>query len=118
MVHGCHVIFYAKVADRVRGFFKEVLQLGSVDAGRGWLIFALPPAEFAVHPTEGKPHYELYLMCDNIQDTMKDLQAKGTEFASPVKQEQWGASTAIKLPGGGELGLYEPRHPTALTLNR
>jgi len=118
MVHGCHVIFYAKDADRVRGFFKEVLQLGSVDAGRGWLIFALPPAEFAVHPTEGKPHYELYLMCDNIQDTMKDLQAKGTEFASPVKQEQWGASTAIKLPGGGELGLYEPRHPTALTLNR
>ena len=118
MVHGCHVIFYAKDADRVRGFFKEVLQLGSVDAGRGGLIFALPPAEFAVHPTEGKPHYELYLMCDNIQDTMKDLQAKGTEFASPVKQEQWGASTAIKLPGGGELGLYEPRHPTALTLNR
>jgi hypothetical protein len=118
MINGSHVIFYAKDADKVRGFFKDVLKLGSVDAGRGWLIFALPPAEFAVHPTDDKPHYELYLMCDNIHDTMRDLQAKGAEFAHPVKEERWGLVTAIKLPGGGEMGLYEPRHPTALELNR
>jgi predicted enzyme related to lactoylglutathione lyase len=118
MVNGSHVIFYAKDADKVRSFFKEVLQLGSVDAGHGWLIFALPPAEFAVHSTEGTPHYELYLMCDDIQATTKDLQAKGVEFTHPVKEQRWGLVTAIKLPGGGEMGLYEPRHPTALKLNR
>jgi hypothetical protein len=118
MVNGSHVIFYAKNADKVRGFFKDVLKLGSVDAGHGWLIFALPPAEFAVHPTEGTTHYELYLMCDDIQATMKDLTTKGVEFARPVKEERWGLVTAIKLPGGGEMGLYEPRHPTALKLTR
>jgi catechol 2,3-dioxygenase-like lactoylglutathione lyase family enzyme len=118
MVNGSHVIFYARDADKVRSFFKDVLELGSVDAGHRWLIFALPPAEFAVHPTEDTPRYELYLMCDDIHATMKDLQAKGVEFAHPVKQERWGLVTAIKLPGGGEMGLYEPRHPTALKLNR
>jgi catechol 2,3-dioxygenase-like lactoylglutathione lyase family enzyme len=118
MLNGSHVIFYARDADKVRGFFKDVLKLGSVDAGHGWLIFALPPAEFAVHPTDDKPHYELYLMCDDIQETMKDLQAKGVEFVDPVTDERWGSVTAIKLPGGGEMGLYEPRHPTALKLNR
>jgi catechol 2,3-dioxygenase-like lactoylglutathione lyase family enzyme len=117
MVNGSHVIFYAKDADKVRSFFKDVLKLGSVDAGHGWLIFALPPAEFAVHPTDDKPHYELYLMCDNLQETMKDLQVKGVEFAHPLKEERWGLVTAIQLPGGGDMGLYEPRHPTALKLN-
>jgi predicted enzyme related to lactoylglutathione lyase len=118
MVNGSHVIFYAKDADKVRSFFKDVLNLGSVDAGHGWLIFALPPAEFAVHPTEGTTRYELYLMCDDIQATTNDLQAKGVEFVRPVKEERWGLVTAIKLPGGGEMGLYEPRHPTALEPNR
>ena len=117
MVIGSHVIFYARDADRVRSFVKDVLQLSSVDAGHGWLIFALPPAEFAVHPIEGTPHCELYLMCDDIQATTKDLQAKGVEFVHPVKEERWGLVSAIKLPGGGEIGLYEPRHPTALNLN-
>ena len=118
MVNGSHVIFYAKDADKVRSFFRDVLELGSVDAGHGWLIFALPPAEFAVHPIEDTPRYELYLMCDDIQATTKGLQAKGVEFSHPVKEERWGLVTAIKRPGGGELGLYEPRHPTALKLNR
>jgi predicted enzyme related to lactoylglutathione lyase len=118
MVNGSHVIFYAKDAEKVPSFFKEVLELSSVDAGHGWLIFALPPAEFAVHPTEGAPRYELYLMCDDIQATTKALQAKGVEFPQPVKEERWGLLRAIKLPGGGEMGLYEPRHPTALKLNR
>jgi hypothetical protein len=118
MVNGSHVIFHAKDADSVRGFLKDVLELDSVDAGHGWLIFALPPAEVAIHPTDGKPGYQLYLMCDNIHDTVKELQAKGAEFSNPVKEERWGSVTAIKLPGGGEMGLYEPRHPTALKLNR
>lgn len=117
MVNGSHVIFYAKDADKVRSFLKDVLQLSSVDAGSGWLIFALPPAEFAVHPTEGTAHYGFYLMCDDIQATTQDLQAKGVEFAHPVKEERWGLVTALKLPGGGEMGLYEPHHPTALDLN-
>jgi catechol 2,3-dioxygenase-like lactoylglutathione lyase family enzyme len=117
MVNGSHVIFYAKDADKVRSFFKDVLQLGSVDAGHGWLIFALPPAEFAVHPTGDQPHYELYLMCDDIHATMKGMKAKGVEFARPLEEQRWGSVTAIKLPGGGEMGLYEPRHPTALNLN-
>jgi len=112
------VIFYAKDADKVRGFFKDALKLGSVDAGHGWLIFALPPAEFAVHPTEHEPHYDFYLRCDDIQKTMKDLKAKGVELTQPVKEQRWGLVTAIKIPGGGEMGLYEPRHPTALELNR
>jgi predicted enzyme related to lactoylglutathione lyase len=117
MVNGVHALFYAKDADKVRSFFKDVLKLGSVDAGHGWLIFALPPAELAIHPTEDKPHHELYLMCDDIQATMKDLKGKGVEFADAVKEERWGIVTAIKVPGGGEIGLYEPRHPTALKLN-
>jgi predicted enzyme related to lactoylglutathione lyase len=118
MVNGIHALFYAQDADKVRGFFKDVLKLGSVDAGEGWLIFALPPAELGIHPTEDKPHHELYLMCDDIQATMKDLKAKGVEFAHPVKDQGLGLVTAIKVPGGGEMGLYEPRHPTALKLKR
>jgi hypothetical protein len=82
MVNGIHALFYAQDADKVRGFFKDVLKLGSVDAGEGWLIFALPPAELGIHPTEDKPHHELYLMCDDIQATMKDLKARGRVRAS------------------------------------
>ena len=98
MVNGSHVIFYAKDADKVRSFFSDVSKLGSVDAGHGWLIFALPPAEFAVHPTEGAPRYELYLMCDDIEATTKDLQAKGVEFVRPVKEERWGSSHRDQAP--------------------
>lgn len=116
MINGVHALLYAKDADKVRAFFKDTLKLGSVDAGHGWLIFALPPAELAIHPTDEKPHHELYLMCDDIQGTMKELQAKNVEFTGPVKDQRWGLVTAIKAPGGAEIGLYEPRHPIALNL--
>ena len=85
-----------------------------MDAGAGWLIFALPPAELAAHPGEGPGRHELYLMCDDIETTVRDLEHKGVEFARPVSDEGFGLLTAIRMPGGGELGLYEPRHPTAL----
>jgi predicted enzyme related to lactoylglutathione lyase len=112
VITGAHSIIYTTDPDGVRAFFRDVLELPSVDAGHGWLIFALPPAEVAAHPTEGAPSCELYLMCDDIRATMAELEAKGVEFARPIAEERWGLVTAIKLPGGGELGLYEPRHPT------
>ena len=117
MINGVHALFYAEDADTVRAFFKDVLKLNSVDAGHGWLIFALPPAELAIHPTGELPHHELYLMCDDIHKTIKELKAKNVEFARPVKEEEWGSATAIKIPGGGEMGLYQPKHPIALKLS-
>jgi predicted enzyme related to lactoylglutathione lyase len=116
MVNGIHAIIYTKDAEKVRAFFRDTLKLSSVDVGHGWLIFALPPAELGIHPAEGDGHSELYLMCDNIQATMNDLARKGVEFTRPVAEEGWGLTTAIKLPGGGELGIYQPKHPTALGL--
>jgi catechol 2,3-dioxygenase-like lactoylglutathione lyase family enzyme len=113
MINGAHALVYSNDADAVRDFFRDALGFPHVDAGRGWLIFALPPAEVAVHPTEGAGHHELYLMCDDIEATMADLKGKGVEFARPVVEERWGRVTAIRLPGGGELGLYEPKHPVA-----
>jgi hypothetical protein len=107
------MLIYSRSDERDRAFFRDVLEFSSVDAGHGWLIFALPPAEVAVHPAEGNEHHELYLMCDNLDATMKELKAKGAEFARPVKEERWGRVTALKLPSGALLGLYEPQHPTA-----
>lgn len=114
MITGLHAIIYANDADKVRAFLRDVLGLKSVDAGHGWLIFAAPPAEVAAHPTEAgeKPHHQLYLMCDDLQATMKDLQKKGVECGA-VMEARWGSITSIQLPGGGELGLYQPKHPTA-----
>jgi hypothetical protein len=91
----------------------KVLGIRSVDAGGGWLIFALPPAELAVHPAEGGGRAELYLLCDDVAATVAALQAEGIEIARPVSDQGWGLLTAIALPGGVELGLYQPRHPTA-----
>ena len=115
MITGLHSIIYAKDADKIRTFLRDVLGLKSVDAGHGWLIFAAPPTEIAVHPTEadGKPHHELYLMCDDLKATMKELAEKGVQ-CSAVTEARWGSITSIQLPGGGELGLYQPKHPTAL----
>ena len=112
MITGAHSIVYSSDADGVRAFFRDVLGLPAVDAGHGWLIFALPPAEVAAHPTDGPGRHELYLMCDDIGATVEELRAKGVEFTGPVEEERWGLVTAIKLPGGVELGLYEPRHPS------
>ena len=114
MINGAHAIVYTKDAEGLRAFLRDVLDFPSVDAGGGWLIFALPPAELAVHPADEEGRHELYLMCDDIEATVEELKAKGVEFAGPVSDEGFGLVTAIKLPGGGELGLYEPRHPSPL----
>jgi hypothetical protein len=111
VITGAHSIIYSQDADGVRRFLDELVGLPSVDAGHGWLIFALPPAEVAVHPTEGAGRHELYLMCDDIHATVTELEAKGVAFTRPIAEERWGSVTAIALPGGGELGLYEPKHP-------
>jgi catechol 2,3-dioxygenase-like lactoylglutathione lyase family enzyme len=111
MITGAHAIVYSSDADADRAFFRDVLGFPSVDAGGGWLIFALPPAELAAHPADAGGRHELYLMCDEIESTVAELQAKGVEFTAPVSDEGFGLLTSLKLPGGGELGLYEPRHP-------
>ena len=113
MITGAHSIVYSSDPDGVRAFFRDVLELPSVDAGRGWLIFALPPAEVAAHPTDGPAHHDLYLMCDDIHATVEQLRSKGVEISDALRVERWGLVTAIRLPGGAEIGLYEPRHPTA-----
>jgi catechol 2,3-dioxygenase-like lactoylglutathione lyase family enzyme len=117
MISGLHAILYSPDADKVRAFLRDVLGFKSVDAGHGWLIFAAPPAELAAHPTEEgeKPHHELYLMCDDLKATMSELAGKGVKFGA-ITEARWGSVTSIHLPGGGELGLYQPKHPTAIKL--
>jgi catechol 2,3-dioxygenase-like lactoylglutathione lyase family enzyme len=112
MITGMHAIVFSPDAARVREFFADVLNLRSVDAGGGWLIFALPPAELAVHPAEGEGRHELYLMCDDIQATLADLRAKGVEVARDVTDQGWGLLAAIRLPDGVEFPIYQPRHPS------
>ena len=112
MITGAHAVVFTQDAEATRAFFRDRLGFPSVDAGGGWLIFALPPAELAAHPADGDEHHELYLMCDDIEATADELRAKGVELSRPVSDEGWGLVTAIRMPGGGELGLYEPRHPT------
>jgi hypothetical protein len=115
MISGAHVIVYSKDAEVDRAFFADVLGFKSVDAGHGWLIFALPPAEAAFHPSEENGPHELYLMCEDLKAEMSSLAKKGVP-CSAVHQERWGAITKMQLPGGGQIGLYQPRHPTALGL--
>jgi catechol 2,3-dioxygenase-like lactoylglutathione lyase family enzyme len=114
VINGVHAIVFSPQAEQVRAFFTDVLGLSSVDAGRGWLIFALPPAELAVHPADGDPRHELYLMCDDIEATLAELRDKGVEIARDVTDQGWGLLAAIRLPDGGELPIYEPRHPSPL----
>ena len=116
MISGAHVILYSKNTEADRAFFREVLGLKSVDAGHGWLIFALPPAEVAFHPADqhGVAH-ELYFMCDDLKAEMNSL-AKMDVKCSAVQEARWGSITKMQLPGGGEVGLYQPKHPTALGL--
>src|ERR1700759_545355 len=108
MISGVHAIIFTRDADAVRAFLSDVLELPSVDAGGGWLIFALPPAELAVHPAEGASHHELYLMCDDIHATLAELRAKGVEVARDVSDQGWGLLAAIRLPDGGEFPIYQP----------
>jgi len=116
MIIGAHVIVYSQDAEADRVFFRDVLGFKSVDAGHGWLIFALPPAEAAFHPDELNDRQELYLMCDDLKAEMSALKKKGVA-CSEVHRERWGSITKITLPGGGRIGLYQPKHPTALALD-
>jgi catechol 2,3-dioxygenase-like lactoylglutathione lyase family enzyme len=116
-ISGLHALLYTPEPEKLRAFFRDVLGFPSVDAGHGWLIFALPPAELGIHPSEGGNTTELYLMCDDVRKTVAELTGKGVEMAGPVREEPFGLLTAIKLPGGGQLGLYQPKHPTALKLS-
>jgi catechol 2,3-dioxygenase-like lactoylglutathione lyase family enzyme len=115
MISGAHVIVYSKNAEADRAFFRDVLGFQSVDAGHGWLIFALPPAEAAFHPSAENGAHELYLLCDDLKAEMASLTKKHVK-CSGVHEERWGSITKIRLPGGGDVGLYQPKHPTALGL--
>jgi len=114
MISGAHVVIYSRNAEADRAFFRDVLGFKSVDAGHGWLIFALPPTEAAFHPA-GDDRHELYFMCEDLESEMSSLTKKGVA-CSAVKRERWGSITQIQLPGGGHIGLYQPAHPTALGL--
>ena len=110
MIGGVHAIVFSPAAEAVRGFFRDTLGLPFVDAGEGWLIFALPPAELAVHPADASRH-EIYLLCDDLDATVAALEAKGVRLARPITEQTWGRLTAIALPDGSEIGLYQPSHP-------
>jgi catechol 2,3-dioxygenase-like lactoylglutathione lyase family enzyme len=116
MLNGAHSIIYSTNAEADRAFLRDVLALPHVDVGHGWLIFGLPPAEVAVHPSEENNIHELYFMCDDVEATVRDLRARGVEFTQDISEERWGRLTRFRLPGGGEVGMYEPRHPRAIDL--
>jgi hypothetical protein len=112
MIFGAHMVVYSKDATADRAFLRDMFGFASVDAGHGWLIFALPPAELAVHPAEKSDTQEFYLMCDDLQAEILSLREKGVE-CSEVREARWGSITSVKLPGGGTIGLYQPKHPVA-----
>jgi hypothetical protein len=123
MISGAHFLVYSKDPEADRAFFRTVLEFSSIDLGDGWLLFALPPAELAVHPGDGEfvqMHAErpmlgavLYLMCDDLRSVTRALKSKGVTCATPIEAE-WGISTSVRLPSGGEIGLYQPTHPTVI----
>ena len=125
MFSGAHFLFYSKDADADRAFFRDILELKCIDIGGGWLIFAMSPAEAAIHPLEGDFSQKhaghdllgavLYLMCDDLKHVMAALKAKNV-VCSEVQEAEWGRSTTIPLPSGGRVGLYQPAHPTAFDL--
>ena len=115
MISGAHMIIYSTDAEADRAFFREVLGFPAVDAGHGWLIFGLPGAEAAFHPSDENDRHEFYLMCDDLAVEMAALKEKGVHCAEVV-EAPWGSITRVRLPGGGEVGLYQPKHPTALGL--
>ncbi|HXW17100.1 MAG TPA: VOC family protein [Candidatus Acidoferrales bacterium] len=126
MINGAHILIFSDDSEADRDFLRDVLGFKSVDVGHGWLIFKLPPAEVAVHPTDDgskrapgtaghMARAEVYLMCDDLKAQMKTFETKGVSCA-PVQQERWGMKTSIRLPSGAEIGLYQPSHKTALGL--
>jgi catechol 2,3-dioxygenase-like lactoylglutathione lyase family enzyme len=112
VINGSHVVVYTQNADADRAFFRDVLGMAAVDAGGGWLIFALPPAEVAFHPAKKNDLHQLYLMCEDLSATVKELEGHGVRCDEP-SEEGWGIITQVHLPGSGRLGLYQPKHPTA-----
>ena len=117
MISAIHTVIYTKEAEALRGFFRDVLGFECVDAGHGWLIFALPPGELGVHPTdaaESEGKHQMYLMCDDVHKTVGELTAKGIEFTQPIKNVGFGLLTALRIPGGSEMYLYEPKHASPL----
>jgi len=115
MISGAHTIIYSTNPEADRAFFRDVLEFPYVDAGHGWLVFGLRGGEAGFHPAESNGKHELYLMCDDLATEMEELGEKGVKF-SPVQEERWGSVTTIQLPGGGAVGLYQPKHPTALSM--
>ena len=123
MITGAHVLFYSTEPEADRAFLRDFLKLRAIDVGEGWLIFTFPPTEAAVHPAEhehlfqhgGRPMLGavVYLMCDDLRETMASLKKNGVTF-SPIEEAAWGIKTTIRLPSGGDLGLYQPLHPTAI----
>jgi catechol 2,3-dioxygenase-like lactoylglutathione lyase family enzyme len=120
MIAAVHTVLYAHDANAARAFFRDVLGMDSVDAGDGWLIFALPSAELACHPGAGlvagreEGRSELFLMCTDVEATRRELESAGVEFVEPVADQGYGLVTRLRVPGYGELGLYEPRHASPL----
>lgn len=114
MINGAHAIIYSRDPEADRVFFRDVLGLRFVDAGGGWLIFALPPAEVAVHPDESGGRHELYLLCEDIDRTVADLESREVRIERPIHDREWGRIAMIHLPGGGALGIYQPKHPLAI----
>ena len=115
MISAVHIVVYTKDAEPDRAFFRDVLGFKSVDAGHGWLIFALPPAEAAFHPSDQNGAHELYLICDDLKAEMASLAEKGVK-CSEIQEARWGSITKIRLPSGGAVGLYQPKHPLAISL--
>jgi hypothetical protein len=109
MINGAHAIIYSKDAEADRAFLRDVVGLPHVDVGEGWLIFALPPSEIAVHPGDENDLHEVYFMCDDVNALVAALKEKGVE-CSEVANRGWGMLTQVTLPGGGKLGVYQPRH--------
>jgi len=120
MINGAHIVLYTTDPEADRAFFRDVLQLPSVDAGHGWLIFALPPAEAAFHDLEKESldkndaqrngRHEFFFMCDDLAATLRDLKKKNVPV-SPVSEQRWGSLASLTLPSGSKLGIYQPKHP-------
>ena len=111
MIVGAHIIIYSRDAEADRAFFRDVRKYPYADAGHGWLIFGLPPAELAVHPSDENGTHELYLMCDDVMTFVADMQQRGVE-CSAIHEQRWGSITRVTLPGGGSIGVYQPKHPS------
>jgi len=117
LINGAHIVIYTKDPEADRAFFRDVLKFSSVDAGHGWLIFAMPPLEAAFHDSEKNDQHELYLTCDDIAATLKDLKSKNVRV-SDLSEQRWGKLATFALPGGGKIGVYQPKHPSPWKLKR